>query len=168
VAENYRFNYLPDNDQNRDVLVFNDEKITFDKTLLAKPEDNAYYNQSQIKVGLDGSIECEVRNLGFGSKEASFRSFFSNNRPTKIKESLEERVDGISSGAKLLTFAHSDPLNFKEKFGLNFKYNAQDYCRKAGDILIFDAPEIWKSCPAQAKRPEISIVVWNSSLTKMR
>jgi len=167
VAENYRFDYLSSSDQNRDVLIFNDEKVVFAKTLLAKPEENAYYSQSQTKIGLDGSIECEVKNFGFGGKEASLRSFIIKNRPTKIKESLEERVNEISSGAKLLTYAHSNPLNFKERFGLNFKYNAKDYCKKAGDILIFDVPEIWKSCPDTGKKDRrYPIVVWNNSYNK--
>ena len=51
VAKNYRFDYFPDGDRNRDVLIFDDEKIVFDKTPLAKPEEDAYYSQSQIKIG---------------------------------------------------------------------------------------------------------------------
>lgn len=167
VAKNYRFDYLPGSDQNRDVLIFDDEKIVFDKTPLEKPEENAYYSQSQIKIELDGSIECEIKDFGFGGEEASLRSFFINRGPTKIKESLEERVGGISSGAKLLTYTHSDPMNFKERFELNFKYNGQDYCRKAGDILIFDVPEIWKGCPAIGKKDRrYPIVVRNNSYSK--
>jgi hypothetical protein len=43
-------------------------------------------------------------------------------------------------------------------------YNAQDYCRKAGDILIFDVPEIWKGCPATGKKDRrYPIVIWNNS-----
>ena len=167
VAKYYRFDYLPESDRNRNVLIFDDEKIFFDKTPLAKPEENAYYSQSQIEIDLDGSIECEVKNFGFGGKEASLRSFFIRNRPTKIKESFEERADEISSGAKLLTYTHSDPLNFNERFELNLEYNAQDYCRKAGDILIFDVPEIWKGCPATGKKDRrYPIVVWNNSYNK--
>ncbi|MDI6763306.1 MAG: DUF3857 domain-containing transglutaminase family protein [Thermodesulfobacteriota bacterium] len=167
VAENYRFDYLPSSDQNRDILIFNNKEVVFAKTLFAKPEENAYYSQSQIKIKLDGSIECEVKNFGFGGKEASLRSFFIDNRPTKIKESLEERVDEIFSGAKLLTYTHSDPVNFKERFELNVKYNAQDYCKKAGDILIFDVPEIWRSCPATGKKDRrYPIIVWNNSYNK--
>jgi transglutaminase-like putative cysteine protease len=167
VAENYRFDYLPGSDQNRNVLIFNDKKITFDKTPLAKPEENAYYSQSQIKIGSDGSIECEVKNFGFGGREASFRSFFSDNRPTAIKESLEERIDEVFSGAKLLTYTHSDPLNFKERFELNFKYKAQDYCKKAGDIIIFDVPEVREGCPATGKKDRrYPIVIWNNSYNK--
>ena len=167
VAKNYRFNYLPNSDQNRDVLIFDSEKIVFEKTPLAKPEENAYYNQSQIRIGLDGSIECELKNFGSGSEEASLRSFFTKNRPTQIKESLEERVDEIFSGASLLKYTQSDPMNFKERFEVTIKYNAQDYCKKAGDILIFDVPEIWKRCPATGKKDrKYPIVVWNNSYKK--
>lgn len=49
VAKNYRFDYLPGGDRNRDVLIFNDEKIVFDKTPLAKRKENSYYSQSQVK-----------------------------------------------------------------------------------------------------------------------
>jgi transglutaminase-like putative cysteine protease len=167
VAKNYRFNYLPDSDRNRDVLIFDDGKIVFEKTPLANLEENSYYNQSQIRIGLDGSMECEVKNFGYGSEEASLRSFFIKNSPTNIKESLEERVDVISSGAKLLTYTHSDPVNFGKRFEVTIKYNAKDYCKKAGDILIFDVPEIWKSCPATGKKDRrYPIVVSNNSYKK--
>jgi transglutaminase-like putative cysteine protease len=167
VAEDYHFDYLPVSDRNRDVLIFKDEQALFSKTPFARPEENAYYTQQKITIRLDGSIEAEVKDFGSGGREAYLRSSFIDSSPLKIKESLEERVDEISSGAKLLAFTHSDPLNFKERFELNIKYNAQDYCRKAGDILIFDVPEIWKGCPATGKKDRrYPIVVWNNSYSK--
>jgi hypothetical protein len=58
-------------------------------------------------------------------------------------------------------------MDFEEMFELNFKYNAKDYCRKAGDILIFDVPEIWKGCPATGKKDRrYPIVIWNNSYSK--
>jgi len=163
VASTYRFDYLPDSDRNRGVLIFKDKKIVFEKTPLAKSEENAYHSQSQIKIGLDGSIECEVKNFGVGGKEAINRSFFIRNGPTEIKEALEKRVNDISSGARLLTYTHSDPGNYKKRFELNIKYDAQDYCKKGGDTLIFDVPEISEQCPAADKKDRrYPIVVWNN------
>jgi len=167
VAESYRFDYLPGGDRNRDVLIFNGQNNVFVRTSLAKPEENAYHSRSQVKIGLDGSIECEAKEFAVGGREASWRSFFLNTRPTKIREYLEERVDDISSGAKLLAYTHSNPLNFKERFELKITYAAQDYCKKAGGILIFDVPEIWKGCPATGKNGRrYPIVVWNNSYSK--
>jgi len=167
VAESYRFDYLPGNDRNRDVLIFNRQNNVFVRTSLAKPEENAYHSRSQIKIGSDGSIACETKQFGVGGREASLRSFFINNRPTRIEETLEERVDDISSGAKLLEYTYSNPLNFKERFEVKIKYKAQDYCKKAGGILIFDVPEIWKGCPAAGKNGRrYPVVVWNNSYSK--
>jgi transglutaminase-like putative cysteine protease len=166
-GKNNRFDYLPDNDRNRDVIIFNDQETLFAKTPLTKPEENTSYTQQKIKIDEEGLIENEVRIFGFGNKEASSCSFFIKYRPTKIKEFLEERVDEISSGAKLLTYIYSDPVNFKESFELNIKYKAQDYCRKAGDILIFDVPEISKECLATGKKDRRNpIVVLDDSYGK--
>jgi transglutaminase-like putative cysteine protease len=167
VGESYRFDSLLGMDQNRDVLIFKDKEIIFANTPLAKPEEKAYHSRSQIKIGLDGAIECQVKNFGAGDIEASMRSFFINTRPTKIKEFLEEEVDYISSGAKLLEYTHSNPLNFKERFELRINYKAPDYCKKAGAILIFDVPDIRKGCPAVGKKERrYPIVVWNNSYGK--
>jgi len=167
VDQTNRFDYLPDSDRNRDVLIFDDKKIVFDKTPLAKPEENGFYSQSQIKIGLDGCIEGEAKNYGLGGEESSLRSFFIDNEPTKIKESFEEKVDEISSGAKLLTYTHTDPSDFRKTFEITYKYNAKDYCRKAGDILIFDVPEVWRKCPVTGNQDRrYPIVVSNNSFGK--
>jgi transglutaminase-like putative cysteine protease len=167
VADTYRFNDLPFYDRNRDALIFKDEKTIFFRTPLARPEENASTNRSQIRVGPDGSIEGETRNSGLGGREASYRSFFIDNSPTKIKEALEKRVHGIASGAKLLEYTHSNPLNFKDRFEVKIRYGAQDYLKKGGDILIFDLPEIRKGCSATDKEERrYPIVIWNNSSSK--
>lgn len=167
IREGYRVHDLPGIDQGRNVLIFKNGKIVFSETPWAKSEENAHYSRSRIKIGPDRSIECETIEFGVGEREARLRSFVLNRRPTKIKEALEERVDGISSGAKLLEYTHSNPLNFKERFQFKFDYKAMDYCKKAGGILIFDVPEIWKSCPATGKKERrYPIIVNNNSYTK--
>jgi len=167
VYRSYRFDYLPGSDRNRNILIFDDEKIVFDKTPLTKPEENGFYDQSQIRISPDGSIECESKGFGFGGEEASLRSAFMDASPTKIKESLEEFIAEISPGAKLLTYTHSDPWNFKERFEATMKYNAKDYSKKAGDILTFDVPGIRESCSAAGKKDRrYPIIVWNNSYNK--
>jgi hypothetical protein len=164
VAKSYQLDYLPNVDQNRDVVILEDEKIIFTKTPLAKPEENAHYSQSQIQIGWDGSIECEVKDSGLGEEEAALRLPFINK---KQWDHLRERIEKISSGAKLLAYTNSDPMNFREGFGLTFKYKTQDYCKKTGDILIFDVPEIRKSCPGIVQKDRrYPIVVSNNSYSK--
>lgn len=167
VAENYRIDYLPSWNQNRDVLIFKDQLYVFGRTPLAKAEENASYSQHQIKIGADGSIEGEVKILSSGEVEASWRSFFINYSPTGIKEYFENRVDKISPRAKLLKYTHTDPLNFKERFVVNMKYDAIDYCKKARDVLIFEVPEIGEECGIKGKKERrYPLVVRNNFYSK--
>jgi hypothetical protein len=146
VAETHKFDDLPWSDQNRDVIIFEDHRIVFAKTPLSKPEGNAWETVQKVKIGNDGSIENEVKECGSGDREAYYRSSYSGRSPTEIKESMESRVHGITPGTKLLEYSHSDPLNFKERFTIKLRYRSRDYCKSAGDLLIFELPEIWQGC----------------------
>jgi transglutaminase-like putative cysteine protease len=137
VGEDYRVSYLPIYDQNRGVLIFKDQETVFATTPASRPEENANYIQYRASIRTNGSVTFEGRNLGSGDKEASLRAFYTGNNPTEIKESWEKWVDSISKGAKLIDYSHSNPLNFKESFSQSIKFNAPDYCNKAGNLMIF-------------------------------
>jgi len=167
TAEECRFDYLLGSDQDRDVLIFKDHGAIFGTTPLAKAEENAYVCQQQIKIGADESIEVEEKDFGSGFREASMRSFFIDNNPTEIKEALEKMVDGMSPGAKLLDYTYSDPLNFQKRFVATIKYFAPDYCKKAGDILIFQVPGIEKGCAGTGKKERrYPLVFWTNASSK--
>jgi hypothetical protein len=113
---------------------------------LPKAEGNAWQTVQKGKIEKDGSIENEVKEFGSGDREASHRSSFSKRSPIEIKESMESRVHEITPGTRLLEYSHSNPLNFKEKFTIKIRYRSRDYCKSAGDLLIFELPEIWQGC----------------------
>jgi hypothetical protein len=167
TAEYYRFAYLPDSDQNRGVLIFKDRENTFARTPLAEPQDNAVITQKQIEIKTDRAIEVEAKTFGSGSEEEFLRSFHIYLRPIEVKEFLEEFVDDISPGAKLLEHTHTDPLDFKKKFIEYIKCYAPDYCKKAGDILIFQVPLIGRSCDGTGKEERrYPILYWSKSYKK--
>lgn len=167
MAENYRVDYLPDSDQDRGVLIFKDEQPVFGRTPLAKPEENCSYGQYQIKIGKDGYIEGEVKNSGSGETDAFLRSLFVDYGPTEIKEALEKALNKMSPGTKLVECNHSDPLSFKERFVVTTKYKSKDYCKRAGDILIFQLPEVGQECVPKGKSERrYPIVSWTNSMSK--
>jgi hypothetical protein len=167
TAEDYRFDYLLGSDQDRDVLIFKDHETIFATTPLAKPDENGHISQQHIEIRADESIEVVDKSFPSGSKEASLRSFFIYNSPTEIKEVLEKVVDGISPGAKLLDYTHSDPLCFKKRFVTQMKYAAPDYCKKAGDILIFQVPGIKKGCSGTGKKERrYPLIFWTNASSK--
>jgi hypothetical protein len=167
VAEDYTFNYLPGSDQNRDVLIFKEKEALFATTRLAETGENASYRKHQVLIKSDGSIRGEVRRSGTGGQEARLRSFLIYSNPTEIKESLEKDLEEVSPGAKLVKYVHSDPLNFKERTELTITYDAPDYSPKAGDILIFDVPEVAGMCVAADKESRrYPVVIRTNSLER--
>ena len=167
TAEDYRFDYLLDSDQDRDVLIFKDNETIFATTPLAKPEENVCIGQQHIEIKVDESIVVVDKSFCSGAREAHLRSFFIYNSPTEVKEVLEKVVDGISPGAKLLDYTHADPLSFKKRFVTQIKYAAPDYCKKAGDILIFQVPGVKRGCSGTGKKERrYPLVFWTNASSK--
>ena len=152
VAETHHINSLPEMDQNRDVLIFKDRETIFGNTPLLQPQENVANCRQRITIAADGSIEGEERCLSSGEEEASQRSFFIDNNPTEIKELFEKTVDRVSPGGELIELKPSDPLNYEERFTVNVRYRAKNYCRPAGELLIFKVPGVEKRCLAMGKK----------------
>ncbi len=162
VYENHPFDYLPGGDQNRDVVIFKLDETVFATTPLAKPEESTDISRQQITVKEDGTIEVEEERSFSGSAEARFRTFFNNASPIEIKELFLEAIDEISPGAKLLDYAYSDPLDFKQRLTGKLKYIATHYCKKAGDILIFQVPRVCGQCLESVKQERKHPVLYES------
>ena len=142
TAQYHRFDYLPEYDQNRGVLIFKDHNTIFSHTTLDKPEANGYISQNDIEIKTDGSIDITERTLTSGDDEASRRQFFTLYTPIEIRETLEETVNDLAPGAKLMEYDYTDPLDSQTRFTESLKVWVPDYCKKAGDILIFQLPDM--------------------------
>jgi len=151
TAQYHRFDYLHKEDQNRGVFIFKDRKTIFEHTPFETPEDNGYIREQDIEIKADGAIEITGKNVSSGGEEAFERSFYTEYSPTEIKETLEEIVSDIAPGAKLMEYDCTDPLDFQARFTEYLKVHVSDYCKKAGDILIFRLPDLGRSCPAAGK-----------------
>ena len=79
-----------------------------------------------------------------GSVEASWRSVVIEQSPTEMREALEQHISKVLPGGDLLEFSHSDPLDFKQRFGTTFQYHVDNYCIIAGDNLVFQIPYLGK------------------------
>ena len=146
TAEDHRFDYLPDDDQNRGVVIFEDRGAVFSTTPSAEAQENTVFLGQEIEIGSNGFINVNQRYSTSGSEEATLRSFFINSCPTKAQEGLQKLIGKVSPGAELLNYTHSDPLDFKAPFVLEMTYGVSDYCVKAADILIFQVPNIKEKC----------------------
>ena len=142
VYDNAPFDYLPASDQNRRVLVFREPQPTFARTPLAKPQENAVVYERKIRIMPDQSIEVDSFTCFSGEEEAEVRDELASSGPTEINEDYEKAIHNIFPAAKLIECAYTDPLDFKQRPEISLKYYAPDYCKKAGDILIFQIPDL--------------------------
>ncbi len=146
TAEDYCFDYLPGGNQDRGVVIFKDDNPIFAKTPLAEPKKNAFLTQHRLQIKSDGSMKAEVEYKSVGSTEAYMRSIFIDSNPTETRELFEKTIYKFSPGANLLDYSHSNPLDFNNRFTTTFKYRVDDYCNKAGNLLIFQLPVQFGSC----------------------
>jgi hypothetical protein len=147
-----RFDYLPEWDQNRSVIILKENEPIFAKTPLGRPEENAIFVKQQVKIKPTGSIDVDESRFFTGSKEISARYLLLDLSPKQIREELEELVRKVYPRARLLEYTHSDPLDFKKKFEMSLEYRAIRYCKKAGDFLIFKMPDIRKISTSTDKK----------------
>ncbi len=167
LAAAHPMNYLPVVDQNRDAIIFKDQGITFSKTPLAKPQENAAYRQHRIHLDADGSMEDQVKNSGSGETEASLRLLFIDYSPRETRQLIEKRLDRSFSGATLVAYSYSDPHNFKSPFTCEITYRSPDFCQRMGEILIFALPRLQTGCQAVGTKERIyPIELWGLSVRK--
>jgi transglutaminase-like putative cysteine protease len=168
VYEYFPVGYLPKSDQNRDVVIYNDNQPLFTRTNLGVPEDNTDYEHQKIVIGKEGSIEGQVTSFGTGPEDASSRWTFGDSTPTRIREAVEKALSERFPGSKLLELAYSEPWNFKEPFKVDMKYRAPQYSTKAADLLIFQIPGIRPSCDAAGTQKRRYPVVFKTTSLEKR
>ncbi|MBW2341878.1 MAG: DUF3857 domain-containing transglutaminase family protein [Deltaproteobacteria bacterium] len=140
TAQYHGFDYLPEDDQGRWCLIFRHDEPIFARTPLETAGHNQYVRNQAIRITPDGAIEVTMHNRSSGSREARERSFYAESSPTEIRETMEEMVDELSPGARILDHTYTDPLNHEQGFIEYVQCHAPEYCKKAGDMLIFRVP----------------------------
>jgi transglutaminase-like putative cysteine protease len=153
AGETYPFGYLPSEDQDRDCLILKEPGV-FAHTPLAQPRDNGVLQQQTITIGSDGSIEVVRKVSTCGDYGAADRAAFIDYDPTDLREHFERAVSSFDPRATLIAYQISDPSNFEIPFTKIYRYVAERYCKRAGDLLMFPMPGVSYECltPATDRR----------------
>jgi hypothetical protein len=74
--------------------------------------------------------------------------------PNELHEHIERAVSAFAPRAKLIAYQISDPAQFETPFTSIYRYVAEDYCKRAGDLLMFPVPGVSYECltPATDRR----------------
>jgi transglutaminase-like putative cysteine protease len=154
ATETYPFDYLPSTDQDRDCLLLKESKGVFAHTPLAQPSDNGVLQQQIITIGPDGSLEVVRKASSVGDYGATDRSTYMDYGSSELREHIERAVSSLDPGAKLIAYQISDPSDFEIPFTTIYRYVAENYCKRAGDLLLFPVPGVSYECltPATERR----------------
>ncbi|MFA5276096.1 MAG: DUF3857 domain-containing protein [Candidatus Omnitrophota bacterium] len=136
TAETCSFEDLPVADQARHVLVFQDKGFQIKATPLFPAGHNLIKQDVKIKVNSDLSISAEKTNYTYGVYDQAQRYWLLYTQPELIKETLQERIQDVSIGAKLGKYKIKNLEDLNVPIVLSYSFSGPEYFTSAGDLKL--------------------------------
>ena len=136
TAETCSFEDLPAGDQSRHVLVFEEKGYQTKETPLFPAKRNLLKQELKIKVNEDSSITGEKINYSYGIYDQAQRYWLLYTQPELIKETLKEKIQEISIGAKLIQYKIKNPDDLDIPVVLSYDFSGSEYFTAAGPLRL--------------------------------
>jgi hypothetical protein len=136
TAETCSFEDLPAGDQARHVLVFEDKGYQIKETPLLPAKHNLMKQDLKIKVNEDSSIDAEKINYTHGIYDQAQRYWLLYTQPELIKETLKEKIQEVSIGAKLIQYKIKNLDDLNIPVVLSYKFSGSEYFTAAGPLRL--------------------------------
>lgn len=136
TASTCSFQDLPTPDQDRRVLVFQEDSHKIIKTPLLPANNNLVQEELKIKANIDGSIEAKKKSSTFGYYDQGRRYWLLYTPPQLIEETLKERIQEVSIGAQLENYTVENAEDLNKPTVIDYNFKGSDYFIVAGDIFI--------------------------------
>lgn len=136
TAETCSFGDLPAGDQGRKVLLFREDKYEIKEILLYEPRHNLTEQQVYLKVNSDETINAVKIVFTYGDYDQSQRFWLLYTPPELIQESLKQKIQDISIGAKLEKYEIKNLENLNQPIALSYSFNGPEYFTVAGSLRI--------------------------------
>jgi len=136
------FGDIPSGDQGREVLVFYPQGYKIEQTPVVPPQGNKTTSITNMKISPDLSIDVSVKENLLGFSNMSWRYYLKYKKPIERKTLLENLINSISPGAKLLDYKLSPLENLNIPLEIQMNFVAPEYVKKEGTLLLFKIPGI--------------------------
>ncbi len=136
TAQTCAFDDLPRGDQNRRVLIFKPDGFVIETTPSYPAAHNLVKQSLKIKVNPDESILAEKSNLTFGSYDQMQRYWLLYTPPELIADTLKEKIQDISIGAKLIDYQIKNLEDLNTPVELEYTFKGPEYWSVAGSLRI--------------------------------
>jgi len=136
TAETCSFGDLPSGDQDRQVLIFEDEGYKIQGTPLFPPGHNLIKQYLNVKINPDETITAKRDVLSLGMYDQAQRYWMLYTPPELIQESLKEKIQGISIGSTLVSYNIKNLEDLNTPVMLSYIFRGLEYLSIAGKIRI--------------------------------
>lgn len=136
TAETCSFGNLPQDDQDRKVLVFKEDGYKIENTPLYPPESSLSRQDLSMKINSDETIQAQKSIYSFGEFDRGQRYWLLYTQPELIREALKEKVQETSIGAKLERYDIENLNNLDLPVVLKYSFKGPEYLTPAGSLRI--------------------------------
>ena len=153
TAQTCSFGDLPSGDQARKVLLFKNDKYEIQDTPLYPAWHNRIEQKLYIKVNNDETILAKKDNFSFGTYDQAQRYWLLYTPPELIQAALNEKIQDVSIGAKLVNYDIQNLNDLNKPVVLSYSFLGPEYFTQAGFLRIM--PQLCAvdvSLVARAKR----------------
>ncbi len=140
TAQTCSFGDLPADDQDRKVLIFTENGYKIQDTPLYEAKHNLIKQQLKIRLNNNEAIVAEKEVSTYGVYDQGQRMWLLYTPPELIADTLEEKIQGVSVGAKLNEYSIKNLENLNEPAVLNYSFQGSEYFIRAGKLRI--APQL--------------------------
>ena len=136
TAQTCSFGDLPAGDQDRKVLIFMENGYKIQNTPLFEPGHNLVRQQLKIRLDKNEGIASEKTIFTHGIYDQGQRMWLLYTPPELIKDALQEKIQGLSVGAKLDRYSIKNLDNLNEPVVLDYSFQGPEYFIRAGKLRI--------------------------------
>lgn len=99
------------------------------------------HTEEEITIDADGRTVVASRNRYAGHYEARLRGGWKRVPEAMKNEVMQQYLNSLAPGARLLDFSMPDPQDLATPFTLEFRYELPDYLSAAGTLRLFQIPD---------------------------
>jgi len=151
TAQTCSFGDLPAQDQERQVLVFNAQGYSIEKTPLYPAEHNFIRQELEIKVNNDESILVTKKNFTHGFFDQAQRYWLLYTQPELIQDVLDSAAQAVSIGAKVNKYNIENLNDLNKPVILSYSFHGNEYFTDAGRLRIL--PQLASVDTSLASKP---------------
>ncbi|MCX5711295.1 MAG: DUF3857 domain-containing protein [Candidatus Omnitrophica bacterium] len=136
TASTCSFDDLPADDQERMVLVFQDEGYKIMETPMYPPRHNLIRQVLGLKMNEDGTISAHKDIYSSGMYDQAQRYWLTYTQPELIAQTIKEKVQDVSIGGRLIKYNIENLDDLNKSVVLSYDFIGPEYATIAGDLSI--------------------------------